>query len=80
MATNPTLATELRELYSKESARLKEEFAATGEGSSYLAGRTELVDSVATRAWREIISPDPGGPKDFALIALGAWFVFKAPF
>ena len=26
MATNPTLAAELRELYSKESARLKEEF------------------------------------------------------
>src|ERR1700751_3578954 len=73
MATNPTLATELRELYSKESARLKEEFAATGEGSSYLAGRTELGDSVATRAWREIISPDPGGPKDFALIALGGY-------
>ena len=32
MATNPTLAAELRELYSKESARLKEEFAAAGEG------------------------------------------------
>src|ERR1700723_3182974 len=73
MATNPTLATELRELYSKESARLKDEFAAAGEGSLYLAGRTELVDSVATRAWREIISPDPGGPKDFALIALGGY-------
>ena len=73
MATNPTLATELRELYSKESARLKDEFAAAGEGSSYLAGRTELVDSVATRAWREIISPDPGRPKDFALIALGGY-------
>ncbi len=58
---------------SKESARLKEEFAGAGEGRSYLAGRTELVDSVATRAWREIISPDPGGPKDFALIALGGY-------
>ena len=73
MATNPTLAAELRELYSKESARLKENFAATREGSSFLAGRTELVDSLARRAWREIISPDPEGPKDFALIALGGY-------
>jgi [protein-PII] uridylyltransferase len=73
MATNPTLATELRELYSKESARLKENFAATCEGSSFLAGRTELVDLIARRAWREIISPDPEGPKDFALIALGGY-------
>ena len=73
MATNPTLAAELRELYAKESARLKEEFAETREGSLYLAGRTELVDSVARRAWREIISPDPEGPKDFALIALGGY-------
>jgi [protein-PII] uridylyltransferase len=73
MATNPTLAAELRELYAKESARLKEEFAATREGSLYLAGRTELVDSVARRAWREIISPDPEGPKDFALVVLGGY-------
>ncbi len=73
MATNPTLAAELRELYSKESARLKEEFAATREGSLFLAGRTELVDSVARKAWSEIISSDPEGPKDFALIALGGY-------
>jgi [protein-PII] uridylyltransferase len=73
MATNPTLAAELRELYSKESARLKEEFAATREGSLFLAGRTELVDSVARKAWSEIISPDPEEPKDFALIALGGY-------
>src|SRR5579862_5433581 len=73
MATNPTLATELREFYAKESARLKENFAATREGRLFLAGRTELVDSVGRRAWREIISPDPEGPKDFALIALGGY-------
>ena len=73
MATNPTLATELRELYWKESARLKDEFAATREGSLFLAGRTELIDSVARKAWSEIISPDSEGPKDFALIALGGY-------
>ncbi len=37
MATNPTLAAELRELYSKESARLKEKFAATRDGR-FLSG------------------------------------------
>src|ERR1700741_270463 len=73
MATNPTLATELREFYAKEYARLKENFAATREGRSFLTGRTELVDSVARRGWREIISPDPEGPKDFVLIALGGY-------
>ena len=73
MATNPTLATELRELYSKESARLKENFAATRDGRFFLAGRTELVDSLARRAWREIISSDPEGTKDFTLIALGGY-------
>src|SRR4029077_19743636 len=73
MATNTTLATELRELYSNESARLKENFAAIHEGSSFLTGRTELVDSVARRAWGEIISSDPEGPKDFTLIALGGY-------
>jgi [protein-PII] uridylyltransferase len=73
MATNPTLAAELRELYSKESARLKENFAATREGRSFLTGRTELVDCIAQRAWREIISSDREGPKDFALVALGGY-------
>ncbi len=73
MATNPILAAELRELYAKESARLKEEFAATREGSLFLVGRTKLVDSVVGKAWSEIISPDPEGPKDFALIALGGY-------
>jgi [protein-PII] uridylyltransferase len=73
MATNPILAAELREFYSKESARLKENFTGTREGSSFLTGRTELVDSVARKAWREIISSDPEGPKDFALIAFGGY-------
>ncbi|HTP44432.1 MAG TPA: [protein-PII] uridylyltransferase [Candidatus Acidoferrum sp.] len=73
MATNPTLAAELRELYAKESARLKEEFAARREGSRFLAGRTELVDSVAQKAWTGIVSPDAEGPKDFALVALGGY-------
>src|ERR1700741_1776665 len=73
MATNPTIVPELRELYSKESARLKENFGAAREGSSFLTGRTELVDSLARRAWGEIVSSDPEGPKDFALVALGGY-------
>ena len=37
MATNPTLATELRELYAKESARLKREFRGHLRRRSFLA-------------------------------------------
>src|ERR1700739_3200910 len=73
MSTNPTLAAELREFYAKEYARLKENFAAAREGRSFLTGRTELVDSLARRAWREIVSSDSEGPKDFVLIALGGY-------
>jgi [protein-PII] uridylyltransferase len=73
MATNPTLATELRDFYSKESARLKEGFASEHNGKAFLAGRTEAVDSVAQRAWGSIISADLVGPKDFVLVALGGY-------
>ena len=73
MATNPTLATELRDFYSKESARLEEGFASEHNGKAFLSGRTEAVDSVARRAWSWIISADLEGPKDFALVALGGY-------
>ncbi|MBZ5696358.1 MAG: [protein-PII] uridylyltransferase [Acidobacteriia bacterium] len=73
MSTRPLSGHELREFYAGESARLREEFFATGDGRAAVLGRTALVDSVAVRLWKEMISPDPEGPENFALVALGGY-------
>jgi [protein-PII] uridylyltransferase len=73
MSANPPLGAELRDLYSKESARLKNHFAATGNGNAAVAARTVVVDAIARRLWTEIISRDPEGPFGFALVALGGF-------
>jgi hypothetical protein len=43
MPTSPSLSSELRELSAKESARIKEQFAATSDGKAALLGRTALI-------------------------------------
>ena len=68
-----SLARDLRELYTAESARIREAFRANGNGRDALLGRTSLVESVAERLWRELISPDANGPENFALVALGGF-------
>jgi [protein-PII] uridylyltransferase len=73
MPTKPPLAAELRELYAKEFARLQQDFDATADGRAAVLGRTALVESVALRLWGELISPEAGGPADFALVALGGF-------
>ncbi|HXW57593.1 MAG TPA: [protein-PII] uridylyltransferase [Candidatus Cybelea sp.] len=67
------LSHELRALYSGESARVRDAFQANGRGPEALAARTALVESIALRLWRELVSPDSGGPHDFALVALGGF-------
>ena len=73
MATNPLLAKDLRDFYAAESARVREGFLARRDGRAAVHGRTALVDSVAHRLWKELISPDLEGPPGFALIALGGY-------
>src|SRR5215472_5972587 len=73
MSTLATVSSELRDLYARESAAIQQEFSATGEGRAVLARRTALVDSILLRLWREIISPDPAGPRNFALVATGGY-------
>jgi len=73
MSTAATLRTELRELYSNESARIQREFAAHGIGSTAIAQRTELVEKVLLRLWNELICPGGGQSKNFALVALGGF-------
>ncbi|MBO0911901.1 MAG: HD domain-containing protein, partial [Acidobacteria bacterium] len=73
MSTAPTLRTELRDLYLSESARIQQEFAGSGDGSGAIAGRTELVEKVLLRLWRELIAPDGTEPKNCVLAALGGF-------
>jgi [protein-PII] uridylyltransferase len=73
MSTVATVSSDLRDLYARESAAIQQEFAATGEGRSALARRTALVDSMLLRLWSEIISADPQGPKNLALVATGGF-------
>lgn len=73
MSAVATVSSELRDLYARDSAAIQQEFSATGEGRAALARRTALVDSILLRLWSEIISADPAGPKNFALVATGGY-------
>src|SRR6266403_3254777 len=73
MNTVAIASSELRDLYAKESARIQREFAVGGEGNVVVAGRTAVVESILLRLWNEIISADPEGPEDFALVATGGF-------
>ena len=67
------LSSELRDLYAEESARIQQEFFATGDGRAAVEHRTRLVETILARLWQEIISPEESGPSGFALIALGGF-------
>src|SRR5204863_8326031 len=73
MSTAASLRTELRDLYLIESARIQQQFAASGDGSLAIAERTELVERILLRLWNELICAGRDGPKDFALVALGGF-------
>ncbi len=73
MTSATTLGGGLRDLYLQTSARIQEQFAASGDGRRALEQRTALVDAIAIQLWQEIISPDPNGPDSFALVALGGF-------
>lgn len=73
MTTVSSLSSELRDLYVEESARIQQEFAATGNGRAAVAQRTALVENIAIRLWKEMISPDENGPAGFAMVATGGF-------
>jgi [protein-PII] uridylyltransferase len=68
-----SLTSELRDLYVDESARIQQDFTRTGDGKAAVAQRTALVESIALRLWRELISPEEANPKGFALVAIGGF-------
>src|ERR1700732_132247 len=73
MSTNPSLAAELRDFSAKESARIQDQFAASGDGRAFTLGRSAVVDCVVERLWKEFLSADPDGPKNLTLVALGGY-------
>jgi len=73
MVANPLLAKDLRDFYTAESTRVREEFSSRRDGRAAVYGRTALVDSVAHRLWKELVSADLEGPRGFALLALGGY-------
>jgi [protein-PII] uridylyltransferase len=73
MTAKSTLAVELREFYTREFARLQQDFHATNDGRAVVRGRAALVEAVVLRIWSEFISPQSDGPADFSLVALGGF-------
>ncbi|HEV7220085.1 MAG TPA: HD domain-containing protein, partial [Terriglobales bacterium] len=73
MTIASSLSSELRDLYTEESIRIRQEFTASGDGRAAIAQRTNLVENVLLRLWKEIISLDEAGPKNLALVAVGGF-------
>jgi [protein-PII] uridylyltransferase len=73
MTTAGSLSSELRDLYIVESARIAQEFASKGNGLAAITERSALVEKIALHLWREIISSEEHGPRNFTLIAVGGF-------
>jgi [protein-PII] uridylyltransferase len=73
MSTAPPTSSGLRELYAEESARIQQEFRATGDGRAALSKRTALVEKIILRLWKELIAPEAGELKNITLVALGGF-------
>ena len=73
MTTAGSSSSALRDLYIEESARIHQEFAATGNGCAALARRTALVQEIVLHLWTEIMAPEERGPRNFTLVALGGF-------
>jgi [protein-PII] uridylyltransferase len=73
MTAASSLIGELRGSIAEESARIARDFAATGDGSAAVAQRTQLIDEILKRLWRDLVSADEAGPRGFALVATGGF-------
>jgi [protein-PII] uridylyltransferase len=68
-----SLISELRGSLAEGVARIAREFAATGDGRAAVAERTRLIEEILKRLWRDLVSADEQGPRDFALVATGGF-------
>jgi len=49
------------------------DFAATGDGQAAVAYRTRVLEDILKRLWRDLVSADEAGPRQFALVATGGF-------
>src|SRR6266481_8311288 len=62
----------LQELYVEESAKIRENFEASGDGKAAIRSRAFLIDSVVTQRWREVCGA--GEPLEgFCIAAMGGY-------
>jgi [protein-PII] uridylyltransferase len=73
MSTAASASSELRDLYTEETARIREKFAAAGDGAAAVAARAELLDRIVLQLWERLLSPQAGGPQDFAIVSIGGY-------
>lgn len=72
MSTAAIPRADLRDFYSAESQRIQENFSSSASGLAAISARTELVEQVLMRLWREILLPQ-ARDRNFALVALGGF-------
>ena len=68
-----SLIGELRGSINDESARIRREFEAAGDGRACVAARTHLVEEILERLWSEIVSAEASKPPNLALVATGGF-------
>ena len=73
MSPAPLSAEELKSFHESENERIRLAFEATHEGRVAVRQRTELVDSLCLRLWRNLISEAQDGPASFCLVAVGGY-------
>jgi [protein-PII] uridylyltransferase len=73
MTAASSLISELRGSLAEESARIARDFAVTGDGRAAVAQRTRLIEDILKRLWRDLVSADDEGPREFALVATGGF-------
>ncbi|MFL6445218.1 MAG: [protein-PII] uridylyltransferase [Candidatus Sulfotelmatobacter sp.] len=73
MMAASSLIGELRGSINDESARIRREFEAAGDGRACVAQRTHLVEEILERLWSEIVSADASKPPNLALVATGGF-------
>jgi [protein-PII] uridylyltransferase len=73
MMAASSLISELRSALAEESAQMARDFAATGDGRAAVATRTRLIEGILKRLWRDLISADEAGTRDFALVVTGGF-------